>query len=118
MITADMVCSQVLPLAGELSHQQQILLSLLCQGIVSSMNAQLREGTTSRDCPQDFLAAGTLYALAALSDMDDTNQLEMFQAGDLTLRKHKEGTASAAMYRQAQAIMAPHVRDSFSFRGV
>lgn len=82
------------------------------------MTSRLREGLTPEDCKADFIAAASLFALAALSSVDETMQLEMFQAGDLSLRRGSTDAASNCLRNQAQLMIAPYLRDCFSFLGV
>lgn len=49
------------------------------------IQTQLREGLTPADCKADFVAAGALYALAALSEADGANGMQRVQVGDVTL---------------------------------
>ena len=118
MMIAEQIYTQALLLAGELPENQKQLLQLLCRGASSSLAARLREGLKPEDCKADFIASASLFALAALNGADETKQLEVFQAGDMTLRRGKGDPASNCLRNQAQLIIAPYLQDSFSFRGV
>ena len=71
-----------------------------------------------QDCKADFVAAASLYALAALSEGDPTGSMESFTAGDVTVRKGKASAASECLRRQADLMISPYCVDKFTFRGV
>ena len=83
-----------------------------------SLQAKLREGITPEDCKADFVAAASLYALAAMTEMDKDLQVEQFTAGDLTLRRKGTDAASNCLRNQAQLMIAPYLKDHISFLGV
>ena len=114
----DLVFAQAALLAGQLEERQTELLKVLCQSAVSALTARLRDGLTAEDCKVDFIAAASLYALAALGEAGQTGSLEEFRAGDLTVRKKGTDTASNCLYRQAEMIIQPFLKDSFLFAGV
>lgn len=116
MSLRDQVLAQAMLLAGDLSERQQIVLGALCTASTASLNARLREGLTAQDCKADFIAAASLFALAALSE-SDTGPRE-FTAGDLTVRKSDKNTAARCLRGQAELLMVPYVRDAFAFLGV
>ena len=120
MTVSEQVYAQALLLAGDLEVQQAKLLEILCSAATSSLRMQLREGITPEDCKADFIAAASLYALASLNDVEETVQMEEFQAGDLTVRQSKSGrdAASNCLQRQADMLMLPYLKDRFSFLGV
>ena len=120
MSVGQQVYAQALLLAGDLDARQSQLLQVLCRAAASSLESRLREGITVEDCKTDFLLAAALYALASLGDLEETVQLEEFQAGDLTVRQSKSGreTASNCLQRQADGLMLPYLKDRFSFQGV
>ena len=61
-----------------------------------------------------------LLALAQLNGVDDDAQVEEFKAGDLTVKQGSKNrdAASQCLQRQAELMIAPYLRDGFSFRGV
>ena len=81
---------------------------------------RLREGLTPEDCKADFIAAASLLALAQLNGVDDDAQVEEFKAGDLTVKQGSKNrdAASQCLQRQAELMIAPYLKDGFSFRGV
>jgi hypothetical protein len=93
-------------------------LEVLCRSAEVSLRAKLREGITPEDCKADFVAAASLYALAAMTEMDKDLQVEQFTAGDLTLRRKGTDAAVCCLRYQAELLMLPYVNDRFSFRGV
>ena len=119
MTLTEQVFAQAALLAGELDGRQTNLLRLLCGASASSLTARLREGLTPEDCKADFIAAASLLALAQLNGVDDA-QVEEFKAGDLTVKQGSKNrdAASQCLQRQAELMIAPYLKDSFSFRGV
>ena len=118
MMLTDLVFAQAALLTGQLSEQHSKLLQVLCRAACSSLEARLRDGITPADCQETFVAAASLYALAALNEAGQADGIEEFRAGDLTIRKgHPEGT-SGCLFRQAEAMLLPYLQDSFVFRGV
>ena len=114
----DIVYSQAALLAGQLDEKQAELLKILCQGAVGSLAARLRKGLTPEDCKADFVAAASLYALAALQEAGGTSDFEEFRAGDLTVKRSGMDTSSRCLHRQAELIIQPYMKDSFAFLGV
>ena len=114
----DLVFSQAALLAGQLEERQTELLKLLCQGAVTTLEVRLRDGLTAQDCKADFVAAASLYALAALNEAEGTADLEEFRAGDLTVRRSGMDTSSRCLQKQADLIIQPFLKDCFLFLGV
>jgi len=113
------VYAQAALLAGQLEDNQQKILQVLCTAATASLAARLREGLRPEDCKADFIAAASLYALAQLNAVKDGQMLEQITAGDLTLRKAAgSDTASNVLRNQAELMIAPYLKDRFSFRGV
>ena len=61
------------------------------------------------DCKADFVAAASLYALAALSEADETKNLSQLQIGDVTMKRGSSSPAARCLRKQAQLIMFPFV---------
>ena len=118
MSLTEQVYAQALLLAGGLEARFEVLLKLLCRSAVVSLEARLREGLTAEDCKAAFVAAASLYALAALSEAGDTDQPEQFTAGDVTVRRKDSGAAANCLRYQAELMITPYLKDRFSFRGV
>ena len=120
MSLTEQIYAQALLLAGELEQKQMALLRVLCQGANNALASRLRDGLTPEDCKADFIAAASLYALAALGEADDQSRMEEFRAGDLTVRQSGEhrDAASRCLQRQADMMILPYLKDRFSFLGV
>ena len=118
MTLTDQVYAQAMLLAGGLEAKQEALLKLLCRGATASLSARLREGLTAEDCKADFIAAASLYALAAMSGSSEMDQLEQITAGDITLRRSGSDAAANCLRYQAELMIAPYLKDRFSFKGV
>ncbi len=110
------VFTQALLLAGDLDRRQQALLEVLCGAAVGFLRERLREGAAPEDHREEFVAAACLYALADLRDMEDAG-LEEFRAGDLTV-KGSGRTGGMALRREAERMMKPWLKDTFTFLGV
>lgn len=119
MNLTDQICAQAMLLAGMLDTRQEALLRLLCSGANNTLSARLRPGIEPQDCKADFIAAASLYALAALSECDESAQVESFTAGDVTVRRGDQASAACQCLRyQADLMIGPYLMDRFAFRGV
>ena len=118
MSLIDQVFAQAVLLSGEITTQQEPMLKILCQAAVTSLTARLRAGLDPDDCRADFIAAASLYALAALSELDEVGNLERMQIGDVTMVRRSKTPASACLRSQAALMMGPYTADRFTFRGV
>lgn len=118
MSLTEQIYAQALVLIRDLQDGDRPLLELLCRSAEVALKAKLREGISIDDCKADFVAAASLYALAAMSEMDETAQLEQFSTGDLTLRRKSCDAAACCLRYQAEMMMAPFVKDRFVFQGV
>ena len=118
MTLTEQIYAQALLLAGELEQKQTALLSVLCQGANNALASRLREGLTPEDCKADFIAAASLFALSALAVADENSAVEMFQAGDMSIRRKGSDAASNCLRNQAELMIAPYLKDHFTFLGV
>ena len=118
MTLRDQVFAQAALLAGQLEDEQLDMLDVLCRASTASLTARLREGLTPEDCKADFIAAASLFALAALNEAGSGERLEQVAAGDLTLRRGSSDAASRCLRNQAELVIAPYMKDRFAFRGV
>ena len=118
MTLTEQVFAQALTLAGELDERQSALLKVLSRSACVSLSARLRKGLTAEDCQADFVSASSLIALAALSEAGETESVESFTAGEVSLRKTRNSAAANCLRYQAQVMMMPYVRDPFAFMGV
>lgn len=116
MSITEQIYAQARVMVGDLTAEQDALLQVLCQAATAGIMSRLRSGIEPEDCRADFVAAGSLLALAALSEGDGSP--ERFTAGDLTIQRGSGCAASRCLRSQAELILMPYVRDGFSFRGV
>ena len=116
MSLTEQIYAQALVMAGKLSQEQDALLRMLCRVARTSLEGRLRSGLTPEDLRADFVAAGSLLALAALSESDSCP--ERFTAGELTVQRGSSSAAARCLRSQAELILVPYVRDSFTFLGV
>lgn len=118
MNLTDQIYAQAAALAGSLEPKQEALLRLLSGGVESRIRSRLRREIDTAKCREDLVAAGALYALAALLETDETARVESFTAGELTVHKGGSEGAAQCLREQAEGILAPYWKDSFTFRGV
>lgn len=114
----EQVFAQAKLLAGMEEEQQLALLRVFCQAAVGTLTARLKPDVTAEDCQDDFVSAASLLALAAFSESDPAGNWEQIQLGHMTIRPNGGGTAAKCLRGQAEALMLPHCRDTFCFRGV
>ena len=95
--------------------RQETLLKLLCRSATSSLTARLREGVSPEDCKADFVAAASLFAVAAMSE---AGQLEEATDTDVTRRTGSDNAAANCLRYQAELIITPYLKDRFTFREV
>ena len=118
MNLSEQVYAQALLLAGDLTEHQARCLEILCAASAASLSARLREGLGPADCKADFIAAASLLALAALNGVDEDAAVEQITAGDLTIKKGSRDAAANCLRAQAELMIAPYLKDRFSFLGV
>lgn len=118
MNLTDQVYAQALLLAGGLEPKQEALLKLLCRSATTSLSMRLREGLLPEDCKADFIASASLFALAAMSGTGDMDRLEQITAGDVTLKRSGSDAAANCLRYQAELMIAPYLKDRFTFKGV
>ena len=118
MTLTEQVYSQAVLVSGVDAAGQELLLEVLCQSAVSGLTRQLRDGITPDSCKADFVAAASLYALAALAEADPLLRVEQIQIGDVTVKRGGSTAASACLRHQAEMMMAPFLKDNFCFRSV
>ncbi len=120
MTLSEQVYAQAALLAGQLEPEQESVLQVLSEHAAMALTARLRDGISPDDCKADFVAAASLYALAALNGVRDVGTLEQITAGDLTLRRGSSSADAAAncLRNQANLMIMPYLKDHFSFRGV
>lgn len=118
MTLTEQVLAQASLLAGNLNQESMDLLQVLCDGTVSALTARLRPGLTPEDCKADFISAASLFALASISSVDPLSTTNQIAIGDVTIRRDKSDVASNCLRSQAELIIAPYLKDRFTFMGV
>ncbi|MCD7859671.1 MAG: hypothetical protein LUH51_05795 [Firmicutes bacterium] len=118
MTLEEQVYAQAQLLAQDLEDEDQALLELLCSAAVSGLRGKLRANLEPEDCLADFVAAASLYALAAISESGSSYRVEQFTAGDLTVRQRGSNAAACCLRYQADLMMHPYIRDTVAFMGV
>lgn len=117
MTLTEQVYAQAALLAGNDPGVREELLQMFCRSAVVSLTAQLRKGLTPEDCKADFVAAASLYALAAVAEADTMQDLAHIQVGDVTV-KRGGSAATACLRSQARWMMSPYLADEVAFLGV
>ena len=118
MTLTEQVHAQALLMSRQAAQEDTELLEVLCRAAVVSLERRLRSGLTPEDCKADFVAAASLYALAALESALDGGWGEEFRAGDLTVKRSGGSAASNCLFNQAELVIAPYLEDRFAFLGV
>ena len=116
----EQIQAQARLLAGNLTEQQMQVLAILCRGAASSLESRLRDGLTPDDCKADFIAAASLLALAAMNSVAGEESAEQISVGDFSVRtsRNKNDAASNCLRAQAELMIAPYLKDRFTFLGV
>lgn len=118
MRLTEQIYAQALLLTQDATEKQLPMLEILCRTAENSLRGKLRDGISPEDCMPDFVASASLYALAALSELDEDMQMDQIRLGDVTLRRGSTNAAACCLRYQADQMMAPYVKDSFAFMGV
>ena len=118
MTLKEQVFAQAALLAGQLDTKQMDTLDALCAASTASLSARLKEGLTPDDCKADFIAAASLFALAALNGVDELSRTEQVKIGDVTMTRGSSDVASNCLRNQAELMIAPYLKDRFTFMGV
>ncbi len=118
MSLVEQIQAQALILIQDSTDVNLSMLKVLCRSAENSLRKKLRDGIRPEDCRADFIAAASLLALAALSEMDDVAQMAQIQTGDLTLRRGSTDSAACCLRYQAEVLMTPYLKDKFAFMGV
>lgn len=118
MTLVEQVYAQAVLMSGVDAAEQEVLLQVLCQSAVTGLAQQLIDGLTPDDCKADFVAAASLYALAALSEADALMRVEQIQVGEMRIKRGGSTAAAACLRYQAELIMSPYLKDRFCFRSI
>ena len=118
MTLSEQIYAQALVLIQDSQDEKLPMLEVLCRCAENSLRQNLRDGITPEDCKADFVAAASLYALAAVSGVDGLAQMQEMKAGDLTVRRGSADSAACCLRYQAEVVIKPYLKDRFSFTGV
>ncbi|MBE6975660.1 MAG: hypothetical protein E7439_00460 [Ruminococcaceae bacterium] len=118
MTLTERIFAQAKTLIRDLEEKDFAMLELLCRASENALKAKLRNGIQVEDCIADFVAAASLFAVAAMSELDEMAQMEQITAGDLTLRRKSTDAAGCCLRYQAELLMSPYMQDPFAFVGV
>ena len=113
MTLMEQIYTQALVLIRDLEKRELPMLKLLCRSAEVSLTAKLRKGVTPEDCKADFVAAASLYALAALTELDGTDPAQQVTGTDLTERRKGADAASCCLRYQAELLISPYLKDEF-----
>ena len=118
MSLVEQIYAQALVLTQDSTDMNLPLLEVFCRSAENALRSKLRDGITPEDCKADFIAAASLLALAALSEADETAQMDQISAGDITFRRGSTDSAACCLRYQAEVVMTPYLKDNFTFMGV
>ena len=120
MSLIEQIQAQAMLLAGNLTDRQSRILAALCCGAASSLEKRLRDGLSADDCKADFIAAASLLALAGMNSVTGEESAEQIAVGDFSVRtsKNTNDAASNCLRAQAELMIAPYLKDRFTFLGV
>ena len=118
MSLVEQIYAQALVLTQDSTDMNLPLLEVFCRSAENALRGKLRDGITPEDCKADFIAAASLLALAALSEADETAQMDQISAGDITFRRGSTDSAACCLRYQAEVVMTPYLKDNFTFMGV
>ena len=118
MSLTERIVAQAKILIRDLDEQNVPMLELLCQASEVKLQTKLRPGIQVEDCIANFVAAAALFAVAAMTELDEIAQMEMITVGDLTLRRKSTDAAACCLRYQAELLMSPYMADDFAFLGV
>ena len=118
MTLTEQIYAHALMMIRDCEADQEALLRVLCRAAEVSLRGKLRDGITPEDCRADFIAAASLYAVAALTETDDTAQVDQIALGNLTLRRRSKDAATCCLRYQAEMLILPYSKDRIAFMGV
>ena len=118
MTLTEQIYAHARVLVRDAQDENKQLLEILCRSAEVSLKAKLREGVSIEDCKADFVAAASLYAVAAMAEAGNAGDVEQFSVGDLTVRRSSRDAASCCLRYQAELLMMPYLKDRVAFVGV
>lgn len=118
MTLTEQIYAQALVLVQDLEDGDEALLEVLCRSAENYLAGKLRSGIEPENCRADFVAAASLYAVAALSETVNARNPEQVDVGDMTIRRPSANAAACCLRYQAQMLMSPYMKDGFAFLGV
>ncbi len=118
MTVTEQITAQAEVLLRDLTETDYAMLEVLCRAAEVSLRAKLRENVREEDCIADFIAAASLFAVAAMSELDELGQMEQITVGDLTMRRKSGNAAGCCLRYQAELLIQPYLKDAFAFVGV
>lgn len=118
MMLTQQIYAQALVLIRDLEDQDRPILEVLCRCAEVSLRKKIRKDVNPEDFKADFIAAASLYAVSAMTEIDGGMKPEQIVAGDLTLRHSGTDAAACCLRYQAEMMMSPYMVDNFMFAGV
>lgn len=118
MMLTDQIYAQALVLIRDLEDRDRPILEVLCRCAEVALRKKIRSDVNPEDIKADFVAAASLYAVSAMTEIDNGLKPEQVVAGDLTLRHSGSDAAACCLRYQAEAMMSPYMVDNFMFAGV
>lgn len=104
------------------SEEERLLLETLCHAAAEAWAERLKGHVSIEECGEAFLCAAAFTAAADFAVGRNSNGVESFTAGEISVRRSgsTEGTAQAmALRKTAERLMAPYAKqETFVFKGV
>ena len=114
MSLTEQIYAQALVLIRDLDVGDDSKLELLCRVAEVSLRSKLRDGVSPEDCKADFVAAASLYAISAFSEL----RSGACEPTDVTARYVSSDAGACCLRYQAELLMMPYMKDNFSFVSV
>lgn len=105
-------------LADVEAGKQEKMLQILCWAALTALSARLRPEIAAEEYEAPLVEAASLYALAALWEVDPVNNCLQVRLGDMTLQPDSKGIGAQCLRQQADKLLLPYSRDGFIFQGV
>lgn len=88
-----------------------------CRAALAELTGRLRQGVKADSLGDVLIPAAAWLALSQMAAVRAGDGVARFAVGDLAVQKGG-GDAARELRHQAEALMAPYLKDGFAFRGV
>lgn len=109
-------------LGYQIADQQVAVVRTVCEAAGSELLARIKQGVSLEKIQPLFVSAAGILALSMYIQLDGSDEITTFSAGNLSISKrtHNQISASAhTLRKQAETMLAAYLVDNgFDFRGV